>query len=116
MTGEAPAEQVEYLSFEVIGGRPNRGHRVQRWAVAPQPNLQPHPFFLGDGEQVINNLEAWFRGEPVDASHVGEEIEGAIRVVAEQNTGLANDRPLDVDGHLVAVEFRSLHSRGVPGQ
>src|SRR5216684_7424978 len=88
MTGEAHAEKVEYLSFEVIGCGPSRGHRVQRWAAAAESNLQPHPFFLGNGEQVINNLEALFRGEPVDASHVGEEIEGAMRVVAEQNTGL----------------------------
>src|SRR5437588_12519892 len=114
MSGKANSEEVENFALKEIGAGPDRGDRFDYRVAAPQANFQADALFLRNREQMIDHFEARLGRSPVDAGNVGEEVESAFAMVAQNNARLPEVAAVDVDRHLVAVELDSLDGSGVP--
>src|SRR6185503_15194395 len=69
MIAEADPKQVEHLALVPVGPAPDRCHGIDLWMVTRHPAFQPHPLVALQRVQVIDHLEAWLLGIPVDARH-----------------------------------------------
>src|SRR2546430_8552190 len=114
MSGEADSEKVENFALKEIGAGPDRSHRFDHRVGAPQANFQANALFLRNRQQMINDFEAGLGRSPVDAGNVGEEVESAFAIVAQNNARFAKVGAVEIDRHLVTVELDSLDCSGVP--
>src|SRR5207244_12020948 len=83
VSGEADPEKVKDLTFKEIGGRPDGSYGFDDRAAAIQPNFQPYPLYVGDREYLVDDLEPRFRGIPVHARQVREEVKQTICLIAQ---------------------------------
>src|ERR1022692_1900705 len=71
---EADPEQVKDFALEEIGARPDRHQRVQAGIFAGNLHLQAQVGLVGNGEQLVHDLEAGILGIPVHAGDVGQGV------------------------------------------
>src|SRR5580704_10109080 len=94
---EADPEQVEHFALEKIGSRPDWRQGIHACIVPREADLQPETLLRDRREQMVNDLEPWIAGLPIDAGKIGKRVEVDLRIVLQRRARLSQGSALDVD-------------------